>query len=377
MTKALYAFSGDPITNGHIDIVERASKIFNELIVGIGTNPEKINKYLFSLEERTEMAEKSLAHLANVKVVSYEGLLPDYVYEQNMNLVVRGIRNPKDFEAEKMLYELCKKQSPQFEAHLLFANPNLSQVSSSTVKDLQKDLAEIHKYVPMHVKQKLEENISKQYVIGVIGEIGVGKSYVCNRFKELANKAVIEIHHIDLDKIGHQILGELTEPAYETIRTQIEKNFGSRIRLADGFINRKKLGEIVFNDPEKLSQLNKIMYEPLKVRLRNSRRGKKGLILLDAALLVEAGWTYLCNNNVVAITTHETDQKKRLKKRNLTDEQIKRRLESQYSFAVKKTKLLQKINEDNNGNLWKIINRDIANNIDDIFAEVVKDLKIK
>jgi pantetheine-phosphate adenylyltransferase len=88
MKRAIYAFSGDPITFGHIDIVERAASVFDEVVVGIGVNPEK--EYTFDLEERTEMARRSLSHLSNVKVVSFKGLLVDYAYENDIHVIIKG-----------------------------------------------------------------------------------------------------------------------------------------------------------------------------------------------------------------------------------------------------------------------------------------------
>ncbi len=94
MSKIIYAYSGDPPTFGHLNIVERAAKTFDEVIVGIGVNPKK--KYMFSLEHRTEMTKKMVQHLPNVSVTSFEGLLVNYVYEMEIKNILRGIRNEQD-----------------------------------------------------------------------------------------------------------------------------------------------------------------------------------------------------------------------------------------------------------------------------------------
>src|SRR6478735_5475633 len=98
MNRAIYAFSGDPITFGHLDIIERAAKIFDELIVAIGVNPSK--KYLFTLEERAQMAKAATAHIPNSKVIYFYGLLVDYAYENNISTIIRGLRNSEDFNFE-------------------------------------------------------------------------------------------------------------------------------------------------------------------------------------------------------------------------------------------------------------------------------------
>ena len=98
--KAIYGFSGDPITYGHIDIIKRALKVFGELIIGIGVNPAK--KYFFNLEERRVIAERSLQGLSGVTVIAFKGLLVDYAYENNIGTIIRGVRNSEDLNYELM-----------------------------------------------------------------------------------------------------------------------------------------------------------------------------------------------------------------------------------------------------------------------------------
>src|SRR6476659_3693204 len=108
MRKAIYAFSGDPITFGHLDIIERAAKVFDELVVAIGVNPAK--KYLFTLEERTALAKKATCHIPNIKVVYFKGLLVDYAYENNIQTIIRGLRNSEDFNFELMFHQVGESQ---------------------------------------------------------------------------------------------------------------------------------------------------------------------------------------------------------------------------------------------------------------------------
>jgi len=183
MEKAIYALSADPITYGHIDIVERAADIFDEVLVRIGVNADK--NYMFSEEERVEMARKALEGLPNVNVDSFRGLLVDYAYEQGVDTIVKGVRNDADRSYEDTLIKIGKTQQPSIETKLLEARPELAHISSSAVKAIQKEQGLIHEYVPLHVKQGLEARVSGQYIVGVSGEIGCGKSYVGKRFEEL------------------------------------------------------------------------------------------------------------------------------------------------------------------------------------------------
>ena len=382
MAKAMYAFSGDPITFGHMDIINRGAKVFEKLVVGIGVNPDK--KYTFTLEERTELAKRATSHLPNVEVLSFSGMLVDYAYENGIEVIVKGVRNSADFDYENILHQAGESQSLGIDTHILFARPELSHVSSSMVKAIQKEHGLIHEYVPLNVKQALEARISGQYVLGITGEIGCGKSYLGKSFEELGRTRGISVHNIDLDVLGHQILGTLKDPKYQEIRETIADTFGRSVMLSDGTINRKALGDIVFLDKSQLEKLNDIMYTPLIVRFRRELYDKKGLILVNAALIAEANWGYLCNNNVVLISVDKESQKRRLKKRNsgagvLTDEQIERRLGSQYSYSQKKDYLDNAARKDKNGTVFGINNSDGADplEIERLFESIVKELSVK
>ncbi len=371
MSKAIYAFSGDPITFGHLNIIQRAAKIFEQVIVAIGVNPSK--NYMFNLEERTAMAKTALASLTNVQVVSFQGLLVDFAYEMGAQVIVKGVRSTADFDYEQSLHQMGDSQKLNIDTVLFFADPKLAHISSSAVKQIQQEQGLIHDYVPLNVKQALEKQMSKQYIVGVTGEIGAGKSYVCEQLITLAKQANLPIHHLDMDEITHEILASLSEPVYQQVREAIVKVFGEQIKTDDGFINRKALGEIVFNDPAKLEQLNQIMYQPLLVRLRRALYQKEGLILLNAALLIESGITELCNNNLILVKTSKALQQQRLQERGLSAEQINRRLESAYSYEQKKEKLLRQIQLDHHGQLWEVNNMAelAASEIEKVFGQLV------
>ncbi len=375
MKKAIYAFSGDPITFGHIDIIQRASHNFDEVIVGIGSNPDKL--YTFSLEERTKMALRSLKGVKNVKVRSFRGLLVDYTYEQNISVIVKGVRNSADFDYENILHQVGESQKLGIDTFILFARPNLTHVSSSAVKSIQKEHGFIHEYVPLYVKQRLEINLSKQFIIGVTGEIGSGKSFVTNQLLHISEEKEIEAYIIDLDDIGHQILENLTEPKYEMIRRELISEFGQNIKTKEGMIKRKALGKIVFNNSNALKKLNKLMLNPILVRLKRELYGKKGLIILNGALLAEANMINLCNNNVILVKCDKKIQEERLLKRGLKKSQIKRRILSQYSFQDKKNIIDTKIKYDNQGKLWIVNNSGLSLNkkLNSILSSIVNQWK--
>ncbi len=376
MKKAIYAFSGDPITYGHIDIIERAARVFDEVIVGIGINPSK--KYLFTLEQRTNMAKKALKNIRHVKVVSFEGLLVDYAYENEIPVIIKGVRNGGDFDYEIVLHYLSGSQKLDIDTFLLPARQDLSHVSSSGVKALQVEQGLIHDYVPLYVKMCLEARVSGQYIIGITGEIGTGKSYVSERIRRIGEKTNVPVHHIELDHIGHQITGTRSEPSYEKVRKLIAEKFGGNLRLPDGSINRKVLGEIVFKDRKKLAGLNEILYTPLLVRLRRELHSRKGIILFNAALILESDMSYLSNNNVILVTADKKSQKRRLEGRSLDAHQIETRLASQFNEREKRERLLSEIDKSGQGRLWTYENSDSSDEsrLELLFDEVISELDI-
>jgi len=128
--------SFDPVTNGHLDIFSRASKMFDLLIVAVFHNPNK--KPLFSMEERVEMLSLATKDIENIKVSSFSGLLNDYVRRQNSTFIVRGLRALSDFEYEFERALLIKKIDPAIETIFMMTSNEYSFISSSGIKELAK-----------------------------------------------------------------------------------------------------------------------------------------------------------------------------------------------------------------------------------------------
>lgn len=377
MAKAIYAFSGDPITFGHMDVINRASKVFDHLIVGIGVNPDK--KYMFSLEDRMNMAKKAVAKNKNVEIVQFSGLLVDYAFQKGVDVIVKGVRDVKDLEYERVLAQAGETQVEGIDTHLLFAKPEHQHVSSSVVKALQKENGDISKYVPVFVKQKLEEKISGQYVVGITGGIACGKSFVSEQFVEYGKQSGVEVHNIDFDKIGHDVIGKSNEPAYEKVKKNIINYFGEDIKNSDGSINRNSLGKIVFGDKTKLQALEEMMWPAMMVKLRQEMYGKKGIILLNAALIAEKNLGYLSNNNVVLVDADKDTQIKRMMSRDYSADEVKKRLDNQYTNQQKKEILERAIEKDDSGKVW-VINNSEGAGIDYLqckFKEILSDIEYK
>jgi len=155
---AVYPGSYDPLTNGHIDIIERGLKIFDKIIVAALKNPTKT--YLFSLEERLHIMEKTFENNDRIEVDYFEGLLVDYLKKKNINTVVRGLRAISDFEIEFQMALMNRQIKSSIETIFLVPSVNYSFVSSRLVKEVYQLGGEIRSLVPPIVDKKLKEKFS-------------------------------------------------------------------------------------------------------------------------------------------------------------------------------------------------------------------------
>lgn len=155
MKRIIYPGTFDPITNGHIDIIERTKKLCDELIIAVMVNPAKTTT--FSEEERIEMIEKSIEHLKNVKVVARSGLTVKLAEEMNARALVRGIRAVMDYEFELRTATANIMLNPEIETIFLISKPEYSFISSSAVKEIAVNHGDVSNIVPEFVSQKLLE----------------------------------------------------------------------------------------------------------------------------------------------------------------------------------------------------------------------------
>lgn len=152
--------SFDPVTNGHLDIFARASKMFDMVIVAVFHNPNK--KPLFTMQERVEMLNLATKEMPNIKVDSFSGLLNDYVRRQNSTFIVRGLRALSDFEYEFQRALLIKKIDPDMETIFMMTSSEYSFISSSGIKELAKFGGPITGLVPECLKEKIIKRIREK-----------------------------------------------------------------------------------------------------------------------------------------------------------------------------------------------------------------------
>ena len=158
MVKVVYPGSFDPITNGHLDIIIRASKIFDEVIVAILTNPDKNG--LFSIDERVNLIQKVTDSLTNVKVDSFSGLLINYMKEIDTNVIIKGLRSVPDFELEFQMALMNNKLAPNIETIFMVTNTEYSYLSSSAVKQVASFGGSLEGLVPEIIIKDINKKIN-------------------------------------------------------------------------------------------------------------------------------------------------------------------------------------------------------------------------
>lgn len=159
MKKALCSGTFDPVTNGHVDIFERAAGLVDELTVCVFKNNKKTT--LFDVEERVELLRESTLHIDNLTVDSYEGLVSNYIKEHDINVIIRGLRTARDFEYEYNQAQMNKHLAPDTNTIFLLTAPEYLFISSSAVRELAQFKGDIHGLVPecveIAIKSKIKE----------------------------------------------------------------------------------------------------------------------------------------------------------------------------------------------------------------------------
>ena len=145
MKKAVFPGSFDPITIGHLDIVERAIKVFDEIIIAVGDNTNK--RYMFPKEKRVEFVKQTFYNYDNVKIESYDGLTVNFCKKNNTEFMIRGLRNPADFEFEKSI-ALTNREMTDIETIFFLTSPDNSFISSSIVRDLIRNSGDYKLFIP-------------------------------------------------------------------------------------------------------------------------------------------------------------------------------------------------------------------------------------
>lgn len=157
--KVVYPGTFDPITLGHVDLIERAAKIFDHIVVAVAANVNK--KPLFSLEERVELGKAALAKYSNVSVVGFESLLIDFMHQQNASIILRGLRVVSDFDYEFQLAGMNRHLAPDIESIFLMPSEYFTYISSSFIREIATLGGDVSQFVPANVVAALKTKVSR------------------------------------------------------------------------------------------------------------------------------------------------------------------------------------------------------------------------
>ncbi|MCI5510261.1 MAG: pantetheine-phosphate adenylyltransferase [Oliverpabstia sp.] len=160
MTTAVYPGSFDPVTNGHLDVIERGSKLFDKVIVGVLHNSAK--SPLFSVEERVNILKEATAHLNNVEIVAFSGLSVEFARKCGAKVIIRGLRAITDFEYELQMAQTNRVLAPDIDTMFLTTSLEFAYLSSTTVKEVATFGGDISKFVPEFVSREVYKKLGSQ-----------------------------------------------------------------------------------------------------------------------------------------------------------------------------------------------------------------------
>jgi len=347
--EVVYPGTFDVLHYGHLDVIKRASNMFDKVVVAIGNNETK--KTIFHVHERYQMIKETLNNYnSNIFICKFDGMLNDFMWKRNINTVIRGVRNEDDFKSIKNTHDFIWKLDNSYETIPLISNIQHRNLSSSMVKAVEYHGGDISHFIPPNIKMQVEKRMSDRIFIGITGMMGAGKNFIIDLLMRVFPRRgkFKSIHSIDFDRLVRDIHTKLIGIRYIEFRKELIKKFGlsiydksSSVNHYHYFINTKELAKIVFdqNSKYKLKYLSDMLYEPTMHYFREYLRMRdlRGIILLNCPYLIEYNLTNLCNGNMIIIDADDEVRKKRVIKRDgITEEEFLIRSSHQLNFEAKK-----------------------------------------
>ncbi|MEK7614961.1 MAG: dephospho-CoA kinase [Patescibacteria group bacterium] len=357
--KGMVALSADPITFGHLHLIETARDQCDTLVVLIANNDMKANGSLFTLEERTEIARRTTAHMPRVEVMSSNDLLVDIFLAQGCDVLFRGIRNEEDraYEERQMAYHALIYPPIADQIMYLPSSPAFTHISSTLVKAFANHHVDSSAMVPLLVKQRMEERLHGQFKLGVTGEIATGKSWICHAVCEKARQSGLDAHTINIDELLRSLYLEQT-PGTQRLREEIAQHIGDHVLCADRTtLDRHKMAETLFDattSSDVRIAIEQLVRPHIDRLFRAALQGKHGLILIEWAQLAQmqlGNWT---NNHVLLVESE--DRPEFARERGINTERLMRMKELQWDADHQADALEQRAMRDGHGSVIRFHN---------------------
>ena len=311
--RGMVALSADPITLGHLDLVRRAREECESLVVLIANNDLKQGTYLFSHENRVAMTERAINEMGldRVVVIGSDGLLVDVYLREDCDAIFRGIRNEQDkaYEVEQMALHALIVPAIAKNVRCLEASEEYRMVSSSLVKSWVSHGLDVSRFVPIAVKQALEERLLGQYKVALTGGMASGKTFLGQALVRYFSETLgIPAVHIGIDALQRELYREVSLGA-QSIREALSEMFGREVLTEDGLdVNRPVLKSKLFDpgcSPAHRERVHALVAPHIGRKYREAVSGKNGLILFEWAQLAEMRMGHWTNNHAIVVESVE------------------------------------------------------------------------
>jgi len=348
--------SGNPVSFGHLHLIERSRQQCDRLIVLLANSDSKDN-YLFTLPEREAMMRRATSHMPGVEVMSSDGLLVDFFLKEGCDVVFRGARGQADMAYEHALIEQHASIYPPIRTCFEFPKTDFAfaHISSTLIRTRVRHHLHVDHLAPLFVQQALQERVHDQYLLAVTGGIASGKSYVARKLVERFSNNFA--HHINVDELIRRLYDEQTRGA-QKIRETLAQLFGDDVLYDDRKrVDRTKLKERLFISTiplEVVSTLQDITSPHIDRLYREALKGKRGLILLEWAQLAEMKMNRWTNNNVLVVQAEDIETN--MCERGV-DPSVREELSKQQWATNKKIDYLdEQVVEDGSGQVMTLLN---------------------
>lgn len=350
--KGLVALSADPVTVGHIHLIETARSHCHSLVVLVANNDAKKNSYLFALTERMQMVRRAISHLTHVEVYASDGLLVDAFLEYGCDILFRGIRNEADMRYEEEQAAGNAYIYPRMESRVSYlkASPLYAGVSSTIVRAYASHHVDVTPLVPTQVKAQLEERLHGQYKIGITGVIASGKSYVAQALCAQAQSWKMPTSIINIDELIRELYAEQSDGA-QSIREELAQLLGEDVLTSDRRgIDRQRAAAKLFDQDaptELIRQVSELVRPHVDRLYRKALKQARGLVIVEWAQMAEnnmSGWT---NHNVIVVEAK--DRAPFIRNRGLSSKRLKSLETRQWSTDRKIEELNRRVAEYNHG----------------------------